>query len=377
MKKILIISPTFLPGYKGGGPVQSVKNIIENLNSEFQFYVFTSDRDKGDKEPYTGIKTEQWIDKGNYHILYTEKKSMMKLKKCIQELEPDIIYLNSFFSWRDSIQIVILKKIFSIYSKIIIAPRGEFDPGALKIKSLKKKIFIFLFKLFKFEKNLFWHATSEIEKENIMKTIPKVKDIKVANNLTSDYNQISFKSRKKNEGIVKFVFVSRITEKKNLLMSLTLLSKIDIGNIEFKIYGPIENHDYWGKCEEIINQMPNNVKVDYLGEVSHTEISAVFSENHFFLFPTFGENYGHVISESLISGCPVIISKETPWIDLDKQAVGWDIELTDEEKFLKTIKECVDMDQDSYDILSKNAFRFAKEKSNLIQNKKETKRLFC
>ena len=32
---------------------------------------------------------------------------------------------------------------------------------------------------------------------------------------------------------------------------------------------------------------------------------------HFFVFPTLTENYGHVIAESLICNCPVILSKGT------------------------------------------------------------------
>lgn len=376
MKKILIIAPTFLPGYKGGGPVQSVKNIIENLNDEFKFYVLTLDRDKGDNKPYSSIKTETWLEKDNYQIYYSSNKSMKKIRTCIKETQPDIIYLNSFFSWTDSIQIVLLNKLFLIKSKIIIAPRGEFDEGAIKIKKIKKKLYINAFNILGLGKYISWHATSENEKANIINQIPKADDIKVANNLTSNYDKMELKYREKVKGKLKLIFISRITEKKNLLMALSILKEVSVGDVQFEIYGPIEDEDYWKKCKELVSQMPSNIKVSYLGEITHDKIINVLNQAHFFLFPTFGENYGHVISESLISGCPVIISKETPWLELQNENVGWDIDLNDKEKFISVINECVNMNQKEYSLLSESSFNYAKKKSNLKENKKKTEQLF-
>jgi glycosyltransferase involved in cell wall biosynthesis len=34
------------------------------------------------------------------------------------------------------------------------------------------------------------------------------------------------------------------------------------------------------------------------------------------VFPTLGENFGHVIAESLSASCPVICSDQTPWNDV-------------------------------------------------------------
>lgn len=38
-----------------------------------------------------------------------------------------------------------------------------------------------------------------------------------------------------------------------------------------------------------------------------------FAQYDAFLFPTLGENLGHVIAESLSAGCPVVCSRSTPW----------------------------------------------------------------
>lgn len=58
-----------------------------------------------------------------------------------------------------------------------------------------------------------------------------------------------------------------------------------------------------------------------------------------FLFPTLGENYGHVIFEALAAGCPVIVSDQTPWQDLEKREVGWVIPLADQQRYCQVIEQ--------------------------------------
>ena len=56
MKKILIITGRYLPGYKDGGPVRTIKNLTDLLGDDYHFTVMCSDRDHGDIKPYENIK---------------------------------------------------------------------------------------------------------------------------------------------------------------------------------------------------------------------------------------------------------------------------------------------------------------------------------
>jgi glycosyltransferase involved in cell wall biosynthesis len=56
-----------------------------------------------------------------------------------------------------------------------------------------------------------------------------------------------------------------------------------------------------------------------------------------FFFPTRGENYGHVIAESLSVGTPVLISDQTPWRELSSDGLGWDLPLEAADIFLEKI----------------------------------------
>ena len=59
-QKVMIFTGYYLPGVKGGGPIQSIKNLVNNLSDIFDFYIVTSDRDLGDTEPYSNIKVDEW-----------------------------------------------------------------------------------------------------------------------------------------------------------------------------------------------------------------------------------------------------------------------------------------------------------------------------
>ena len=106
----------------------------------------------------------------------------------------------------------------------------------------------------------------------------------------------------------------------------------------FDVYGPIEDQSHWDICKGIIDKTPSNIQINYCGAVEPDNIAATFDCYDLFLFPTLGENYGHVIAESLTVGTPVLISDRTPWRNLQEDRMGWDLSLDNEEGFIKTIE---------------------------------------
>src|SRR4051794_3357861 len=88
-RKILIFVNHYLPGYKHGGSVRSVANLVERLSNQFEFYVFTRDRDAGDTEPYAGIPLEQWMDSGATKLFYSSDYSSQNALRRVREVSPD------------------------------------------------------------------------------------------------------------------------------------------------------------------------------------------------------------------------------------------------------------------------------------------------
>src|SRR5262249_16327598 len=142
MTRIFTIVDWYLPGYKAGGPIRTISNLIELLGVEFDFFVLTRDRDFGDRASYPDLAKDAWTQIGTARVLYAADLSLSSFRRCIREIQPDIIYLNSFFS-RLTIKILLLRRLRLIPScPMVLAPRGEFSQGALGIKQLRKKLFL-------------------------------------------------------------------------------------------------------------------------------------------------------------------------------------------------------------------------------------------
>ena len=144
-KKIICFIKYYLPGYKSGGPVRTIANLIDKIGNDYSFDIVTSDRDVYDLNSFQNIKVDDWNEAYNSRIFYTSNfiSFLYKLPIFFKRKSYDYIYLNSFFSFQFSIivLIIILLKIIP-RTKIIIAPRGEFSLSALKIKKFRKIIYL-------------------------------------------------------------------------------------------------------------------------------------------------------------------------------------------------------------------------------------------
>ncbi len=348
-KKILVLNGQYLPGYKGGGPIQSCVNMIENLSDKFEFYVICADRDFKSEKPYENIKINDWNEVGSASVFYMspDKQTIKGFSEIFSNTEFDIMYLNGFFSPIFTIKPLVLRLLGKLKEKkIILTPRGDFT-GGCENKKLKKYSYICLCKIIGLYKGLIWHATSELEEIDIKDKF-KNANVFTVPNLAAKYISKE-KKLEKNVGELKLVFISRIFPKKNLKFALEVLKNINKGEVSFDIYGPMEDTEYWNECKDIIKEIPPNIKVTYKGEVKHSEIENILSNYHAFFFPTLGENYGHVIVEAIMAECILVLSDTTPWRELESKNIGWDISLHQKIEFETKIKQLIKMNNDEYE----------------------------
>lgn len=363
---ILIMAPYYPPFVKGGGPIRSIYNLVNTLSTDYRFSVITGDRDLGDSVKGKSIRTDKWVDVEGARVLYAPatKLSPLRLARLLRQSHPDVIYCNSFFSYRYSILPVLLSRLRLTSGRLVLAPRGEFSPGALSLKNRKKRLFLGLSRAMRLHKSVTWHATTDAEADLVRAEMAAPVSIVVAPNLVDPPTQKpEALDREKSRGSLKIVFVSRITRKKNLKLALQCLEGIQ-GNIELDIYGPLEDLQYWRECEEIMHTLESRHQIKYRGTASHSDIPAIFRHAQILLFPTLGENFGHVIYEALANGCPVITSDQTPWIDLNARGAGQSLPLDDIGAFSDAVQRFVDMPQPEYLVASRQAHSYGIQVAN-------------
>jgi len=397
---ILVLIGHYLPGYKAGGPIRSVANMVEALGDEFDFRIVTSDRDLRGAGPYDEIEPAKWIQVGKARVLYLPAgpRWLWRFVRMLFTTQADVLYLNGFLARRFSMLPVILRRLWLFRpNSVVLAPRGEFSLGALRLKAWRKHTYITLSRWAGMYEGVLWHASSLYEEQDIRRAFRRSEDITVAwpiaagasadvsNRLqivtAPDIPRLSgpsaFGRRKvKPAGSIVFAFLSRISRMKNLDGALNLLSGLS-GDVQFRIYGPTEDLGYWQACQKIAARLPANIRVEYCGEVHHDNVAAVLSDCDALLFPTHGENYGHVILEALLAGCPVVISDQTPWRNLESKGIGWDLPLNDPARFRRALQDCIDMPPEGFSEWSHRARQFGLQQLDDAAVLDQNRRLFA
>jgi len=164
----------------------------------------------------------------------------------------------------------------------------------------------------------------------------------------------------KKEGSVRFVFLSRLSRKKNIHYFLERLREITEGDVKFDIVGPLEDQSYWNSCLSIIEKLPSNVTVEATGAFrDQNDALRRVAESHFFVLPTLNENFGYVFIEGLAAGCPVLTSDRTVWTDIEEKRSGWRVPLENEKGWVDRINHCIRMNEPEYGKMSECAREYA------------------
>lgn len=358
---ILIICNYYLPGYKAGGGLRTLAHMVERFGERFDFRVITRNHDL-DEIPYAEVKADEWNEVAETPVYYLSKDNikLSKLRRLISDTDPHLIYINSVFSTL-TIFVLLLRRLKLIANiPIVLAPEGEISDGALNLKAAKKKSFMTFARTLDLYRDLIWKATAEPEKIESERFKGTGGEIHIAPNMPSksifeDYRQ-ELKPTKES-GAAKMIFLSRYMRKKNFKWLVDILQVK--GDLEIDIYGPIEDEPYWNETETAIRKLPSNIKISYKGIVSHEEVLQTLFGYHFFILPTVSENFGHVFVEALAAGCPLIISDQTPWINLESKGIGWDISLDKPKQWIDIINHCISLDNDNYSEISAAGREFA------------------
>ncbi len=356
MKKILLLCDYFLPSVRAGGTVRSIAAFVNCLKTDFDITVVTRNHDLSVSEPFKEIHSDQPQQCDGYQILYLSSRHIIPgIYQLIKANHFDIIYLNSFVSLKFSIIPLIITRLLKIKnSRIIISPHGELCSGALSIKPMRKKCYILFFKTFLSKGIEFLSASSSEAKE--IKAIHLTQNLTTLPNIPCQKTLTEIINHKK-QNAIHIIFLSRISKIKNLLGAIDILSHVK-GVVYFDIYGPIEDNAYWEECAQNLRRLPENIHATYKGECDPDNVLNTLKTYDLFFLPTYNENYGYVIVESLASACPVLLSNQTPWHDLSEHHAGWEYPLTQPQLFAEKIDSLIAMNNEAYFLYKQGALNY-------------------
>ena len=347
MTRVLMFIGHYLPARHAGGPVRSTASMVESCH-EVEFHIFTSDTDLKSHEVLGGIQPDRWQGRGRAQVFYASARNRTPwaMRRIVRQVRPDLIYLRSYFAWRFTQPVLLLRRLGLLGNvPIILAAQGEFSPGALGLKSRKKRLYRLLARGLRMYRGLVWHARSPLEVADIRRVQGmSATIIEAANFPPGPIPQALMNHRVKTTYEARLVFLSRISPKKNLLAAIEMLAGVRVP-VVFDVYGPLEDAAYWARCQQAARTFPGNVTMTYRGEVEPGGAERIFASYDALFLPTLGENFGYVMPEAWAAATPVLISDRTPWIDLEAKQAGWVVPLDDRAAFVERIEALARMEE--------------------------------
>ena len=97
---IYIFSDWYVPGFKAGGPIQSVYNLATLLSKTNNVKIITRNTDYGNTNAFQDIQSDEWITIAPQHnVLYLSAKntSITTIKSICLEAKNSPVIINGIF----------------------------------------------------------------------------------------------------------------------------------------------------------------------------------------------------------------------------------------------------------------------------------------
>jgi glycosyltransferase involved in cell wall biosynthesis len=359
-KDILIFTDWFYPGFKAGGPVQSVYNLVVFLSDYYKIKVVTRNNDLNDDQAYENIEPNNWIQlDDNIEVLYISKDQLTvkNIKSLVKLNKDNYILINGLFSWKFSI----LPSYFSLIydcKHVFLAVRGMLHRSALSVKPFKKQLFLAFARGFGLFKNITLLASSEKEKDEIKMSIRDAK-VKMAPNLPCPLIKPMFDG-KNDVNVLHLLYLGRIAPEKNTLSVLIALNELN-RPCKLTIAGQgYKGTQYYSDFENALKNLNPKIELNLLGNVNRQDLKSVILNSDVMVLPSLGENFGHSIFESFAHSKPVIIGNNTPWNNLESMKAGIEVEPTNIEQLKNAISFFIDLPNEEFIHWQKAAYNTAK-----------------
>ena len=350
---ITVFSTTYPPVNFGPGPARSVYGLVEAVGSEFRFSVVASAIERSANGQASSVKPRRWNPFGRAVVWFDPRRRMpaRTVDKLLSETQPDLIYLNSLLNYRFSILPLIIGRTKFRRVPMLLAPRGELAVGALALKRRKKQVFIAGFRLMRLHKSITWHASTQAERADIERVFGQSIKCHVAIDLRTGLidemtERDSSQSLPDSADSASLVLLSRIVPIKNIETAIKAMEFVK-SSAQLTIAGPIEDAVYWNRCLELIKDLPEPGLIRYAGAIPPEAVVDFLHRFELFVFPTVGENFGHVVLESLAAGTPIIIGGNTPWDRIEKSGAGLLCDTTDPEAIAERIDYFLSLETDA------------------------------
>jgi glycosyltransferase involved in cell wall biosynthesis len=320
--KILQICAAYKPAYVYGGPTMSVSMLSEQLvkaSIDVEVYTTTANgKTELDILPNSTLKTDgvtttyfKRLTKDHSHFSPALLTSLWKnIKKF------DLVHIHAWWNLVSlfSATIAIIKGV-----PLIISPRGTLSSYSFQNKNIGPKWAIHTFWGKVLLNKSYFHVTSELEKKAISSFLNPLSICLLPNFVKLPPFKV-WENNKHSEKL-RLLFFSRIEQKKGLEILINSLKNI---NFPYHLYiAGSGDSDYINTLKSIAININVANNITWLGFQNESKFD-VLHNHDLFILPSYDENFGNAVIESLAVGTPVLISDKVGLADyVEKNDLGW------------------------------------------------------
>ncbi|MEO3404295.1 glycosyltransferase [Mucilaginibacter sp. CAU 1740] len=304
--KILHVVASYKPAYVYGGPIMSAAMLCEQLvktGQQVQVYTTTAN---GATE--LDVATGKPIDVDGVPVTYFPRKtkdhshlSPGLLKAVYRDAKKfDVVHVHAWWN------LAVVLACFAALKRgvpVVISPRGTLSPYSFQNKNTAVKSLMHRISM-PFLKKSHFHVTSVHEQE-------AVKAVVTGKSITNIPNFVKLPPLKQNSDeshrsdVFKLLFFSRIEEKKGLDILIRSLKLIKFP-FQLTVAGS-GTEDYVNELKALAIENGVDDKITWTGFVNEEKFN-LLNNNDLFVLPSYDENFGNAVIESLSVGTAVLIS---------------------------------------------------------------------
>lgn len=224
--------------------------------------------------------------------------------------------------------------------KVVWSPHGMLAPWALHYKWFKKKVAWMLYQKRDLQRADALHVTAPGEDSDVRRVGLKNPVIVVPLGVRMPTERLARK--RKGSSPTTLLFTGRVAPIK-ALANLIAAMKISQG-WRLRIVGPDED-GHVAELKALAEETGVAGRIDFVGPKYGAELEQEYRHADCFILPSFSENFGSVVVEAMAAGVPVIVSRGTPWQEVEERQCGWWVE-NDPETLARTIVEMMALSED-------------------------------
>lgn len=207
---------------------------------------------------------------------------------------------------------------------LVWSPHGMLAPWALKYRWWKKCLpwHIYLKRLL--HGATAFHVTSELEKDWITQLglTSRVDVVPLGTHVPSEETLVATCAKKRGCKGRTLLFVGRIHPVKGLDNLVDAWAKVSPRNWRLRLVGGENKGGYCAALAAKCRELQVEDSVDFVGAKYGDDLQREYCLANCLILPSFTENFGGVVVDSLGAGVPVIASDKTPWRELETNPIG-------------------------------------------------------